>query len=383
MKDMRKQKFQGGGSVLDEAELFDDVDGQGGAAAGQSALANELIYSGEGADGGGEQGTDPATIPPAADNLQPGDDLDLTGVERFLTDYGVQGGVIVYEDGSTARFSQLDPDEQAEILSSLVKESVPSIEEKYNLDEDEVNLLNTLRESDLTAEEFINNLVDYRMQTVAAQMEISNTDYRTVSDDGIYVKHLRDTYEGITDEEIASDLSLAKTLPSYESLTETMREKFIVDQELLNGEIADQDRDAFEQDLENQRHVIVSTVEDIQEIGGARITEDMKEYLLHDIMELNENQDPLLMEKVFSSPEAMFKTNWFLTYGEDYIAQMNTYWKNEVSKARKEGYIQATSGMPGSPQRTPVVAGERYSGQRDNLNTGNTLTEEELFEETK
>ena len=383
MKDMRKQKFQGGGSVLDEAELFDDVDGQGGAAAGQSALADELIYSGEGADGGSEQGTDQATVPPAADNLQPGDDLDLTGVERFLTDYGVQGGVIVYEDGSTARFSQLDPDEQAEILSSLVKESVPSIEEKYNLDEDEVNLLNTLRESDLTAEEFINNLVDYRMQTVAAQMEISNTDYRTVSDDGIYVKHLRDTYEGITDEEIASDLALAKTLPSYESLTETMREKFIVDQELLNGEIAEQDRDAFEQDLENQRHVIVSTVEDIQEIGGARITDDMKEYLLHDIMELNENQDPLLMEKVFSSPEAMFKTNWFLTYGEDYIAQMNTYWKNEVSKARKEVYIQATSGMPGSPQRTPGVAGERYSGQRDNLNTGNTLTEEELFEETK
>jgi hypothetical protein len=40
-------------------------------------------------------------------------------------------------------FSELDSAEQAEILSSLVSESVPSIEEKYNLDEDEVNLLNT------------------------------------------------------------------------------------------------------------------------------------------------------------------------------------------------------------------------------------------------
>jgi hypothetical protein len=37
----------------------------------------------------------------------------------------------------------------------------------------------------------------------------------------------------------------------------------------------------------------------------------MKEYLLHDIMELNDNRDPILMEKLFGDPEAMFKTNWF------------------------------------------------------------------------
>jgi hypothetical protein len=35
----------------------------------------------------------------------------------------VQGGVIIYEDGSSARFSELDSAEQAEILSSLVSES--------------------------------------------------------------------------------------------------------------------------------------------------------------------------------------------------------------------------------------------------------------------
>lgn len=383
MKDMSNKKFQGGGSVLDENDLFDDGDGQEGAASGQSALSGELFDQGAGnnLDNVVDLNNPP---PPAGQQNDQDDDLELTGVERFLTDYGVQGGVIVYEDGSTARFSQLAPDEQAEILSSLVHESVPSIEEKFNLDEDEVNLLNTLRESELTAEEFINNLVNYRMQTVAAQLELSNTDYESVSDDGIYVKHLRDTYEGITDEEIASDLALAKTLPSYESLTETMREKFITDQALVNGEISAQDREAFEYELENQRHAIVSTVEDIHDIGGARITDDMKEYLLHDIMELNENQDPLLMEKVFSSPEAMFKTNWFLTYGEDYISQMNNYWKNEVSKARKEGYVQATTGMPGTPQRTPgVTGGDRYSGQRDNQNIGNTMTEEELFDEDK
>jgi hypothetical protein len=46
---------------------------------------------------------------------------------------------------------------------------------------DEVNLLNT-RDSDMTSEEFINSLVDYRMQAVSAQRELSTTDYEAVSD---------------------------------------------------------------------------------------------------------------------------------------------------------------------------------------------------------
>jgi hypothetical protein len=108
----------------------------------------------------------------------------LTLQEWSSFNSGVQGGVITYEDGSSARFSELDSAEQAEILSSLVSESVPSIE-RQSRDEDEVNLLNTLRDSDMTSEEFINSLVDYRMQAVSAQRELSTTDYEAVSDDGI------------------------------------------------------------------------------------------------------------------------------------------------------------------------------------------------------
>jgi hypothetical protein len=41
----------------------------------------------------------------------------------------------------------------------------------------------------------------------------------------------------------------------------------------------------FSEQLEAQRHEIVETVEDINDIGGASISSEMKEYLLHDIME--------------------------------------------------------------------------------------------------
>jgi hypothetical protein len=65
----------------------------------------------------------------------------------------------------------------------------------------------------------------------------------------------------------------------------------------------------FSEQLEAQRHEIVETVEDINDIGGASSSE-MKEYLLHDIMELNDNRDPILMEKLFEVLR-LFKANWF------------------------------------------------------------------------
>jgi hypothetical protein len=43
------------------------------------------------------------------------------------------------------------------------------------------------------------------------------------------------------------------------------------------------------------------------------------------------------------------------------MTETNSYWKNEVSKARKEGYMQATNGMPGNPVN---IAGVNKNGQR-------------------
>jgi hypothetical protein len=375
---MEKKIFQSGGPIIDEDELFED----GSVAQGQEpvsggALDGELVG---GTDNFAQDPPEITDLDEPAGYVAPLESSDLTGVEQFLTAYGVQGGVITYEDGSSARFSELDSAEQAEILSSLVSESVPSIEEKYNLDEDEVNLLNTLRDSDMTSEEFINSLVDYRMQAVSAQRELSTTDYEAVSDDGIFVKSLRDSYPEITDEEIADELFKAKDLSSYATTTEAMRQLYMTQQAEDNYYKQEENNKVFSEQLEAQRHEIVETVEDINDIGGASISSEMKEYLLHDIMELNDNRDPILMEKLFGSPEAMFKANWFLNYGEAYMTETNSYWKNEVSKARKEGYMQATNGMPGNPVN---IAGVNKNGQRvaqGNQTYGKELTEEELFE---
>jgi hypothetical protein len=66
-------------------------------------------------------------------------------------------------------------------------------------------------------------------KAVSAQRELSTTDYEAVSDDGIFVKSLRDSYPEITDEEIADELFKAKDLSSA-TTTEAMRQLYMTQQ---------------------------------------------------------------------------------------------------------------------------------------------------------
>jgi hypothetical protein len=78
-------------------------------------------------------------------------------------------------------------------------------------------------------------------------------------------------------------------------------------------------------------------------------------------MELNDNKDPILMEKLFrKSLRAIFKANWFLNYGESYMAkEQTTIGKSKYPKPAKKN-LQATNGMPGNPVN---IAGVNKNGQ--------------------
>ena len=374
---MKKRAFQEGG-VIDEMDLYDDIKTSAtGPAADVTPLGGENVGTRD-AEEEDENLDNLYTVP--ADSV---DDSELTGVERFLTEYGVRGGIITYEDGNSARFEELSASEQAEILRSLVLDNVPTIEEKYNLEDPEIDFLNALRESELSPEEYINNLVARRAQILDAQREAEVLDYSEISDDALFIFQLQESNPDITDEEIEKELETAKSLASYQTTVNVLRKSLVAEQTALLEETRREQSEAFEQELEAQRTLIVQTVEEIDNIGGARITPAMKEYLLHDIMELNDNSDPIIMERLFSDPEMLFKANWFINYGEAYMTEIDNYWRNEVSKARKEGYMQATNGMPGVPTNLPGRYTTSPNGNVAPGTFGKVVSEEDLFKDEK
>lgn len=365
----------------DEDSLFEDFDGAGEGTGGELAgeLAGESVEDASTSTSNiredlGEPAAPPQELP-----------SELTGVERFLSSYGVNGGLISYEDGETAKFSDLPAEEQEEVLKSLTEGSIPSVEEKYNLDEREIELLNVLRQEDTTPEEFINNLVDYRLKAVLAQRDAGSIDFENMPNEAMFVRHLKDNNPDMSADEIADEVTAAQRLTTFDSTVDAIKAGYLANQRLASDKSDALASDAFTEDLELQRAHVVQTVEGMDDIAGAPITADMKEYLLHDIMELNDNKDPILMEKIFSAPENMMKANWFLSYGEDYIKNLNDYWKKEVSKATKGAYDHAVRGMPGEPQSrshpaAAPVQNNYLGGGGSNSGFGEVVDEDDLFD---
>ena len=115
---------------------------------------------------------------------------------------------------------------QREVLSSLVNSSVPTIEDKFDLNDSEITFLNALRESGAASvEDFVNNIVDYRIDTVVSERNASTLDFEKIADDDIYLMHLRETKPDFTDGDLVDELEKAKQLSTYTELTDGMREK--------------------------------------------------------------------------------------------------------------------------------------------------------------
>jgi len=386
----KTREFQAGG-VVDEAELFNEpTDGAAlGEGAGEGGDAEETVAGeyegGEGPEPGLEagegEGAGAGEDAPGAGVFDTNDD-GLSGIDLFLSDYGVRGGIIKFEDGETAHFSELTPDGQKEVLSSLVTNSVPTIEDKFDLNDNEIMFLNALRESGSdNVEDFVNGIVDHRMDSVISEQAATNLNFGTIEDNDIFLMHLRENHPEFSEADLADELEKATELATYSDTVNVIRDSFIERQEVLKEDLQNKSDGAYWNEIEGQRHEIAGVVEGITNIAGAPVTDDVKEYLLHDMMELNDHNDPILMEKIFADPTTMFKASWFLEYGEDYIQNLNSYWKKEVSKAARAGYEQSVNGMPSNP--TVVGGATRFkqnsTSQSDSPVFGQEVSEEDLF----
>jgi hypothetical protein len=292
---------------------------------------------------------DPPSGDPAPDDPPADDPTPASGMELFLSQYDIEAGMITYDDGTSAHISELTPDEQAQILSSVANDARPSIEDQYDLEQTEINLLNELRNSKKSVEEYIDDLAQTRFASLKADSDSREVNYVDMADDAVYVKFLREKNAEITEEEIESGLTAAKENPTYKTLVEGLRDNFIFKQDKAKAEA---DKIASEKDtreLESDRKTIVDAASKINDIGGWEIPREVKNDVLHDLLEVNEYGDSLFLENTFSNPETMFKAAWFSKYGENYLTDVENFYKKEITKAFKRGQTSVTEGLPTKP----------------------------------
>lgn len=274
-------------------------------------------------------------------------ELDDRGIlQEFLNSRGIEDiSKIKYEgeDGEEEEVSwdSLDSKEKLSILNSLSNE-----EYENDLDDSEIQLINSIRSSRMSPAEYINYAVQTGADQYARSMQQGMDIYEIdqFSDDDLFVTDFitRMGRDNVTDEEISEALEKAK---SNEELFNKQIKAIRTEYKNLEDQNRQYNAYLAQQERQEQYNQFASTIRDqvlnFDEFGGfdLNMDQDDKEELYEFITGFDEAGNSIL-GKAIEDPAILTRMSWFALHGEQMLDDIQDYVRQQIAKARKDSYTK-------------------------------------------
>lgn len=304
------------------------------------------------------------------------DDEDL--ITSILKSRNIDPEAVNIEDESgninTVKFSDLSRTEQLDILNAQdIQDS--NEDNEYDLDDDEIDLINAIRNANLSPKEYLNN---YREQILreAYQQDASNT-VDSLTDDELFLADLRSKIPDITDDEATQALEIEKTNEDlFNKKMNAMRENY---KQLEAQQLEQSQNEAKQQEAEKYaefENQIVNAIQDASngiDLGNsmslAWTTDDMNEIASFILDEDATGQRYLA--KALSNPQTLVEMAWFALKGKEALSQISDYYKAQITEASKtnynKGYEDAQKGNKKNEVKTVVRKPSKSSSNKREL----------------
>lgn len=227
--------------------------------------------------------------------------------------------------------------------------------ESDDLDDDEIELLNKIRESGKSVEEYLNSLntTVEQPQNLVPQENYYSIDELT--DDELYVLDLQAKSDEITEEEAVADLQQAK---QNESLFKKRMEGLRNDYKKLEDEQREsQNALRLQQEQEqfnNFAQSIKQSIEGLDSFGALDVSleQDDKEELAAFILG-RDDAGISYFGKALNDPETLVRMAWFALHGVDTFNEINEYMSDTIKKSNQAAYEKGLA--EGKKQANPRV----------------------------
>lgn len=239
------------------------------------------------------------------------------------------------EEGETEEFDwdSLDNDTKLNILNSSVRSP------NNDLDDEEMQLINAVRQSQLTPSEYIQYIQQEGVNHYLQNNQVETFKVDELSDDELFIADFI-TRTGVTEEEALEALDRAKAnetlfkkqIGAIRSEYQKSEEETIKYNELRRQEEAQAQFDQFAEGVRDQ-------IADFTEFAGCDLNmdnEDMQE--LYDFITGFDAAGNSYFGKALNDPYTLVRMAWFALNGEKMIQDINEYYKKEISNVRKESY---------------------------------------------
>lgn len=262
----------------------------------------------------------------------------------LLQQKGIDPHAVLYENENgeeeEVNFYDLDFEEQMNILNYK--------QDDYDLDDEEVNVINFLRENEIDLEEYTEFIKRKAIEEYQSQNQTYSVD--EYSDDDIYTAYLKNQYDNLSDEEIETEIEKEKGNPDlFAKKVEKLREYYKEQEQSLNQQ-TESERKAKEEEENNEiKDVLTKAAVSTNNFMGFELEDDDRREALKFIFEKDATGKSKFY-KMFDDPEKLFRIALF-ALKEDEIHETID---KELSKLAKP-QIKKVDIKPKTPASKVVV----------------------------
>ena len=279
---------------------------------------------------------------------EPSSDVDSEGdlIEELLKSKGIKDSSkikFVNDTGDVEEvdWNSLNREDKLNILNS--QDEVATIED--DLDDSEIQLLNAIRTSKMSPEEFIRHIqqqsVDYYIQNNQSvyqpQYEVDQMD-----DDLLYISDLiaRVGEDNISQEEVQESLEKAKGNPElFQKQIAAIRNEYKQYETNNRNQQIQQEQAARVAEYNRFAEDVEKEIRGFKDMGGYELNMDEDEMEeLYDFITGFDAAQVSIFGKVLNNPKNLVRMAWFALHGEEAFQDMTDYWTNELKTVKQMSY---------------------------------------------
>ena len=266
---------------------------------------------------------------------EPSKEIKNDLVSSLLKNVGIEDGKISIlnekEEEELIDFSELSLEEQLEILSN-------SNSNEYDLDDSEIELINTLRENNLSIKELV---AQKQQEAIEAYLEENsmlpedNYEIDSFNDQELFLLDLKNKFD-LTDEELEKELD--KELQDealFKKKVDRLREEY----KQLEDSYKEQQKLIFEQEQEENYNKFSDTLVNVAInspiLYDIELEDDEKNRTLSTLLDLDENGVSEFYRKL-KDPKTLYEAAWFLTYGKEAFDAIKSDYEEEIKQLKKK-----------------------------------------------
>lgn len=283
-------------------------------------------------------------------------------------------------------FSSLSRTEQLDLLESIRGGSQEGNED-YDLDNDEIDLINTIRKSNMSVSDFVNAIQNRAVQAyVSSGAGNQNYDIDQLTDDDLFVSNYKNQVPDATDEDVIDALNAAKTnQQAYTKMMQGIRDTYKQQEEEIHQRQIQESEQRAQRQRQEYENIIVNTLNGMEKMKlgdlDVQLSDDDKEEIASAILD-SDPTDTRYLVGLINDPKTLSKMVWYALKGDEAIDQMQRYYKNEINArqqaAYRKGFEDAKNGKgmsyvvprPKAQQQQGGTSGFRQIARLEDIDAG-------------